>query len=66
LVHRTRVVDVGRGPWRARVVRSRPTHLEVLAADGVRHVVRVEDIERRVLAALALGLAAFGVWRALR
>jgi hypothetical protein len=66
LVSRTRVVDVGRGPWRARVVGSRPTHVEVLAADGARHVVRIHDLERRLLAALALGAVAFGAWRVLR
>jgi hypothetical protein len=66
VVNRTRVVALGRGAMRTRFVSSRPAYVEVLDAQGARHVVRVRPVERGVLVATALAGAALTVWRATR
>ena len=61
LVARTTAVHLG-GDARRRAATSasRPVHVEVLDEDGQRHVVRVRDIERRSIAAIAIGAITLG------
>ncbi len=54
LVARTRVVRVGRGPAGALHVLARPAHVEVLDAHGRREVVRIRDVERVLMATIAV------------
>ena len=57
LVARTTAVHLGGDGNGALGVFARPAHVEVLEEDGQRHIVRVPDIERVLLAAIALGTA---------
>ena len=47
LVARTTAVHIGSDERGALHLRSRPVHVEVLDADGRRHIVRIRDIENR-------------------
>ena len=58
LVSRAHAVRVGRDPGRAVQVRSRPRYVEVLHHDGRREVVRIHDVERALIAAIAFGAIA--------
>ena len=58
LVARTSGVHVGGGPLAALGVRARPTHIEVLDAQGRRQVVRIRDVETTLIATIvAVGTA---------
>ena len=64
LVARTRALHLGNDERGALHVRSRPSHVEILDADGRREVVRVRDTEAVLIAAVALaGLACAGAAR---
>jgi hypothetical protein len=67
LVARTRAVRLGRRGAGALGLRARPTHVEVLEADGRRQVVRIRDIESGAIITIALATVGYvlGV-RALR
>jgi hypothetical protein len=54
LVARTRAIRIGNRGFGALGVRARPTHVEILDADGRHQVVRIRDVEFGVLAAIAL------------
>jgi hypothetical protein len=54
LVARTRAVHLGRRGSGALGLRARPTHVEVLDADGRRQVVQIRDIESGAIIAIAL------------
>jgi len=54
LVARTRAVHLGRRGSGALGLRARPTHVEILDADGRRQVVRIRDIESGAIIAIAL------------
>ena len=58
LVARTTAVQLGSDGRGALHLRSRPAHVEVLDADGQRHVVRIHDFEHALIAAIAIGGAA--------
>lgn len=55
LVARTTAVHIGRDAFSAVHVRSRPVHVEVLDEHGQRQVVPVRDVERALIAAIAIG-----------
>ncbi len=55
LVTRTTAVHLGDDARGALHLRSRPLHVEVLNVDGRRHVVRIRDVERTLIVAIALG-----------
>lgn len=55
LVARTTAVHLGRDASNAVHVRSRPLHVEVLDEHGQRQVVPVRDLERALIAAIAIG-----------
>lgn len=59
LVARTRAFHLGRGASGALGLRARPTHVEVLDADGRRKVVRIRDIESGAIIAIALASAGY-------
>ena len=59
LVARTNTVQLGRGSWAAFVQRAAPAHVEVLEADGRRQVLRVHDVERLAMSAIAVLSAAW-------
>ena len=67
LVARTRGVQLGRRGSGALGLRARPTHVEILDADGRRQVVQIRDIESGAIIAIALASVGYvlGV-RALR
>jgi hypothetical protein len=67
LVARTRAVHLGRRGSGAFGLRARPTHIEILDADGRRQVVQIRDIESGAIIAIALASVGYvlGV-RALR
>ena len=55
-VARTRAIRFGHGDRAGAVhVRARPTHVEVLNQDGRHEVVRIHDVERAVMTAIAVG-----------
>jgi len=58
LVARTTAMHLGDDGRGALGVYARPAHVEVLEEDGRRHIVRVPDIERALLTAIALATAA--------
>ncbi|MDQ1462897.1 MAG: hypothetical protein QOI08_4381 [Actinomycetota bacterium] len=58
LVARTTALHLGNDERGALHIRSRPAHVEVLDEDGRRHVVRIRDIERALIAAIVIGGAA--------
>jgi len=55
LVARTTVVHLGSDERGALHLRARPLHVEVLERDGKRHIVRIRDRERALIAAIAIG-----------
>jgi hypothetical protein len=59
LVARARVLRVGRGTLGALHVRAWPAHVEVLGVDGRRHIVRIRDVERTLMAAIMLAGAGY-------
>ena len=54
LVARSRAVRFGRRRDRALHVRARPSHVEVLDAQGRRDVVRIRDVEGTLIAGIAV------------
>ena len=54
LVARTTTVQIGSDALRAVHIRSRPLHVEVLDEHGQRQVVPVRDLERALVAAIAI------------
>jgi hypothetical protein len=67
LVARTTAVHLGGDARGALHVRSRPVHVEVLDEHGRRHVVRIRNVERSLIAAIAIGgVASTYALRALR
>jgi hypothetical protein len=67
LVARTRALTIGGHERGALHVRSRPTHVEVLDAEGRRAVVRVRDVELGLIAGVAsAALVCITAVRALR
>ena len=67
LVARTRAVHLGRGGTGALGMRARPTHVEILDADGRHHVMRIRDIESAAIIAIALASVGYVIGvRALR
>ena len=58
LVARTTALHLGSDARGALHIRSRPAHVEVLDADGQRHVVRIRDVEHTLIAAIAIAGAA--------
>ena len=55
LVARTTAVHLGGDARGALHVRSRPVHVEVLDEHGRRHVVPIRNVERSLIAAIAIG-----------
>jgi hypothetical protein len=55
LVARTTAVHLGGDARGALHVRSRPMHVEVLDEHGRRHVVPIRNVERSLIAAIAIG-----------
>jgi len=67
LVARTTALHIGGDDRGALHVRSRPVHVEILDEHGRRHVVRVRDVERTVIAAIAIaGIASTYALRGIR
>ena len=54
LVARTRAVRVGGRDVGALGVRARPTHVEILDADGRHSVVRIRDVQWAAMASIAV------------
>jgi hypothetical protein len=54
LVARTRSFRLGGRGFGALGMRARPTHVEILDADGRHHVVRIRDFEGALMAGIAI------------
>jgi hypothetical protein len=54
LVARTTALHLGGDGRGALHIRSRPAHVEILDPDGHRHIVRIRDVERTLITAIAV------------